>query len=85
MGALAQVAFQSLEERRGIDACGKCEVLSANHADAVHLAKIRALTDHGAGDRHLDVYFVLGHSHAGHSLLTRYELLKASATRMQES
>jgi hypothetical protein len=64
VGALAEVAFQSLEEWSGIDARRESEILAADLAESTRVAKIRSLTDHGTWNLHPDVHVVFRHSHA---------------------
>ena len=53
--ALAEVALQSLEERRRVDARREREVLAADRVEPAHVTEIRPLPDHGAGNLHPDV------------------------------
>ena len=55
MGALTKVAFQSLKERGGIDTRGESEILATDSAKSAHVAKIRPLAGHRAGNLHPDI------------------------------
>src|SRR5688500_9702236 len=63
--AVAVVAFQALEQRRGIDARRQREVLAADLAEAAGIADVRALAEHRAGDSHRHVHPRWRYSHAG--------------------
>jgi hypothetical protein len=63
MRTLTEVSFQPLEERGGIHACGKGEVLAADLAVSTRIAEIRALTDNGAWDCHFDIDLFLCNPH----------------------
>src|SRR3972149_6451518 len=63
MGTLTEVFFQPLEERGGIHARGKGEVLAADLAISTRITKILALTDNGTWDRHLDIHLFLCNPH----------------------
>ncbi|MEO6760299.1 MAG: hypothetical protein ABIO24_12650 [Saprospiraceae bacterium] len=58
MGALAEVAFQSLEERSGVDARSERETIAADRVESAHVAKIHSLTNHGTGNLQLNVYLL---------------------------
>lgn len=63
MGTLAEVSFQPLEERGGIHARGKGEVLAADLAVSARITEIRALADNCAWYLHLDIHLFLCDPH----------------------
>ncbi len=64
MGALTEVAFQSLEEWGGIDARRESETLAADRVESAYVAKIYSLTNHGTWNLHLNVNALFRDSHA---------------------
>lgn len=63
VGALAEVAFQPLEQRGGVDTRREAEVLTADLAQSGGVAEIRSLTDHCARDLHFYGHVFFGYSH----------------------
>ncbi len=63
VGALAQIAFQSLKQWCGIDARGKTEVLATNLAKPSCITEIRSLTNHSTWNLHFNVDILFGYPH----------------------
>jgi hypothetical protein len=63
MRTLTEISFQPLEERGGIHARGKGEVLAADLAVSTRITEICVLTDNGTRDRHLDIHLFLCNPH----------------------
>jgi hypothetical protein len=85
--ALALVAFEPLEYRRGVNARGEGEVLAADHSKAARIAEVLALADRGARDIQLDVDLFLGNSHVfvGKGSSAVYGMSKAAVGQLTKS
>ena len=68
-GALAEVAFQSLEKRRRVDSS---EILAADFVETAHITEFRSLTNYRPWNLHPDVHVIFRHAHIGASFVTAF-------------
>jgi len=66
--ALAQIAFQVLEQRGRVDSFCQREIFAADFAVTVHLTEILALANDRAGKHQLFIHIILGNTHGRFSI-----------------